>query len=240
VADIVDTGELVDTGGNFCMCNDRSKLMNVQPIAPFGINMAAVQEKIAPTCTHRGDFPIPMLEGSVYYTPMYYNSQASDSIISPQAICLNSSGYLTRWSQDGSTTSASGTITFFNKYGDAVIRLDLKEKNGLFYTETNTMALDHSNPSTQPTGNRAVFLHTEEGIEDEEASLDWDSLFSPAHANFHTRDTKSTPRQQQVEADLWQARLGHCGQWQLRVIPHAVEGTPSEFNPHPFASYEHY
>jgi hypothetical protein len=123
VAGLADTGELVDTGGNFCMCNDMSMLVNVQPITPFGINMAAVQEKTAPMCTHRGDFPIQMLDGLVYYTPMYYNSQASDSILSPQAICLNSNGYLTKWSQDGSTTSASGTITFFNQYGDAVILL---------------------------------------------------------------------------------------------------------------------
>ena len=54
-----DTGELIDTGGNFCMCNDLTMLVNVFPITPFGISMAATQDKLEPTCTHRGDFPLP-------------------------------------------------------------------------------------------------------------------------------------------------------------------------------------
>ena len=86
------TGELVDTGGNFNMRNDISMLVNVQQITPFGISMAATQDKSTPSCTHCGDFAIPMLDGSVFYTPMYYNPQALDCILSPQAICHSSRG----------------------------------------------------------------------------------------------------------------------------------------------------
>jgi hypothetical protein len=248
VVDLTDPGELVDTGGNFCMCNDLTILVNVQPIAPFGISMAAVQDKTAPTCTHRGDFPIPMKDGSVYYTPMFYNPQASDCILSPQAICRDSMGYLTSWSQEGATTHQSGKLTIFNKHGAAVICLDLVQKNGLFYTTTRTMALDHPTTPVRCLNSSSIYLHTEEGIDDD-ASLDWDSSFDTqneitppesAQTNFYIRDPTSSPRRQQLEADLWQARLGHCGEWQLKVIPHAVDGTPTEFTPHPFSSYDHY
>jgi hypothetical protein len=47
-------------------------------------------------------------------------------------------------------------------------------------------------------------------------------------------------KSKQVEADLWQARLGHCSDWQLKVIPMSTTGTPSKFTPHPFASYDVY
>jgi hypothetical protein len=39
---------------------------------------------------------------------------------------------------------------------------------------------------------------------------------------------------------LWQARLGHCSDWQLKVLPMSADGLPSRFYPHPFASYDHY
>jgi hypothetical protein len=48
------------------------------------------------------------------------------------------------------------------------------------------------------------------------------------------------PKAKQIEADLWQARLGHCSDWQLKVIPMSADGLPSWFHPHPFASYDHY
>jgi hypothetical protein len=42
VVDLTD-GELVDSGGNFCMCNNLSMMVNIRPITPlFGINMAAI------------------------------------------------------------------------------------------------------------------------------------------------------------------------------------------------------
>jgi hypothetical protein len=140
VVDINCPGELVDTGGNFNMCNDLSMLVNVQRITPFGISMAASQDKSAPTCTHCGDFPIPMLGGSVFYTPMYYNPQASDCILSPHAICRSSRGYLTKWIQHGSLSPSEGGVEFYNKHGDVVIQLDLSQRNGLFYTTTTANA----------------------------------------------------------------------------------------------------
>ena len=65
-ANIENSEQLVDTGGNFCMCNVLSMLVNVQPIQPFGISMAVTQQKTEPKCTHRGEFAIPLTDGSVF------------------------------------------------------------------------------------------------------------------------------------------------------------------------------
>ena len=127
VVNIGESGELVDSGGNFNMCNDLSMMVNVQPITPFGISMAAAEEKSEPTCTHCGDFPIPMLDGSVFYTPMYYNPRASDCILSPHAICRSSRGFLTKWIQEGDLNTLEGTVAFYNS-NDFVIALPPRRK----------------------------------------------------------------------------------------------------------------
>ena len=243
VVDIDTSGELIDTGGNFNMCNDLNMLVNVQTITPFGISMAASPDKTSPTCTHCGDFPIPMLDGSVFYTPMYYNPQASDCILSPHAICRSSRGYLTKWIQEGSLDPLQGSVAFYNKHGEVIIRLELQHRNGLFYTSTSALAVNHTFNVEHQSSNRMVYLHTEEGIDSEddgEASLDSDLDFNHMKANINIEDQSQHPRRCQLEADLWQARLGHCGEWQLKVIPHAVHGTPRQFTPHPFSSYDHY
>ena len=239
VVDIGNAGELIDTGGNFNMCNDMSMLVNVQEITPFGISMAASHTKSAPTCTHCGNFPIPMLDGSVFYTPMYYNPEASDCILSPHAICRSSRGYLTKWIQEGQLHPAEGTVAFFNNKGDIVIQLDLKHRNGLFYTTTTANAINHTTDIGTSALNRTT--HTQSYTDltrHEEALLDFDC--EEESANITIEAPSINPRRQQLEADLWQARLGHCGEWQLKVIPHAVEGTPAHFTPHPFSSYDHY
>ncbi|KAL9178452.1 hypothetical protein ACHAXT_003782 [Thalassiosira profunda] len=38
----------------------------------------------------------------------------------------------------------------------------------------------------------------------------------------------------QLESELWAARLGFCGEWQLDVIPASADGLPEQFNYHPF------
>ncbi len=177
-----DSGELIDTGGNFCMCNDLNMLVNVFPITPFGISMAASQEKSEPMCTHRGDFPIPMVDGSTYYTPMYYNPTASDCILSPQAICTNSKGYLTRWSQEGQISPLSGSVVFYNKHDKPIIKLNLQHRNGLFYTTTEATAIDHSGEDIEDCSNRTrKRIGMEEDTESEDTSPSTNSEIPSNH-----------------------------------------------------------
>lgn len=55
----------MDISGNFNMTNHIDTLVNVVRIKPFAIGMAAEEPKSTSMCTHCGDFPLPMLDGSI-------------------------------------------------------------------------------------------------------------------------------------------------------------------------------
>ena len=42
-----------------------------------------------------------------------------------------------------------------------------------------------------------------------------------------------------LESELWAARLGYCGEWQLKQIPLHADGTPPKFFPHPLRFVDH-
>jgi hypothetical protein len=111
------SGELVDSGGNFNMTNRLDALLNVVAIKPFSIGMAAQESRSSSFCTHCGDFPIRMCDGSIFYTPMFYNAQASETILSPESICFHSNGVITHWTQSGSTLADNGSVSFFDSNG---------------------------------------------------------------------------------------------------------------------------
>jgi hypothetical protein len=112
-----------------------------------------------------------------------------------------------------------------------------------------------------PSANFSIFYHTPCGVDDDDISLDFDDVSIPSYPSkrgppavnpccqpFLVPTPKSSrssiddfvPKSKQIEADFWQARLGHCSDWQLKVLPMSVEGLPSHFQPHPFACYDHY
>jgi hypothetical protein len=173
-----------------------------------------------------------------------------------EAICFNSQDFLTHWTQSGSTTADGGSISFFTKTGAEVLSLNLQKRNGLYYTPVTTIGVDSVDPSMVPSANFCIFYHTPFGIDDDNISLDFDDVSLPSYPSkrgppavnpccqpFSVPTPKSSrssiddfvPKSKQIEADLWQARLGHCSDWQLKVLPMSVEGLPSHFQPHPFA-----
>lgn len=240
-ARILTGGELVDSGANFSMCNNLSCLVNVVPIQPFTINMAAIEGNSTSKCTHRGDFPLPMVDGSVFYTPMYFNSSASDCLLSPEAVCQSSKGIFTRWTQEGDPAGNTGAIRFFHPDGSVGISLSLQRKHGLYFTSNKTLAVSSfsSNRSVTPI----------DGPIDTPPTMPTPTPLPPPPktAPFSVPTPKTvhptglTHRQrQQIEFDLWQARLGHCSEWQLQVLPQMADGTPDKFAAHPFASYDAY
>jgi hypothetical protein len=161
-------------------------------------------------------------------------------------------------------------VSFYDDKGAEVISLTLNKRNGLYYSNISAIAVinDASSSQTQSELEQFIYFHTPDGIDDDEVSLDFDdgdsippraptlnrNARSPLRGPTPTGPTmppmsvptpKSTPPQfdpkyKQMEADLWQARLGHCSDWQLKVIPMSADGTPSKFCPHPFASYDVY
>jgi hypothetical protein len=243
------TQQLIDTGGNFNMTNRLDSMVNVHRIKPFNIGMAAKEEKSTSQCTHKGDFPIPMLDGSIFYTPMYYNDKASDCILSPEFICAASDEMLVRWNQSGATDSNQGAVVFTDHSGAEVIKLQLDKRNGLYYSFIDTFGVNNKvcEPHLGQSPTTCIYFHTPEEESDDDLSLDFDEdiptspspVIHLSEASISPVD-EVTPKKLQIEADLWQARLGHCSDWQLKVLPLSADGLPPKFNPHPFAFYDHY
>jgi hypothetical protein len=110
--------------------------------------------------------------------------------------------------------------------------------DGLYYTKSSSVAVNHSAHLSQ---------RDDSTVSPSPKSDDAPSLLPPSRVPPFSVPTPKTVsdglslRQcQQLEFDLWQARLGHCNEWQLQVLPQAADGTPDKFYPHAFASYDWY
>jgi hypothetical protein len=119
-----------------------------------------------------------MLDGSTFYTPIFYNASASDTILSPEAICYASKGLLSHWSQSGSREESTGNVTFFSNQGAEVILLTLQKRNGLYYSSIRTVGVNCEASSSASVSDRdvAVYYHTEYDSDDD-VSLDFDDGF---------------------------------------------------------------
>jgi hypothetical protein len=265
--------ELVDSGGIFNMTNRLDALLNVVAIKPFSIGMAAQESHSSSFCTHCGDFPIRMCDGSIFYTPMFYNAKASETILSPESICFHSNGVITHWTQSGSTTADNGSVSFFDSNGAEVIAMSLAKRNGLYYTTISAVGVDSIDPSLKPSANHTIYYHSHHPDTCDDISIETTctppsfpvtyeshqtpqprinqfastpprtppfSVPTPKCGNVPPLIDDYVPKCKQIETDLWQARLGHCSDWQLKVLPMSADGLPSRFHPHPFASYDHY
>ena len=207
----VETGELMDTGANCCITNNLSCLVDVEDIPPFSVGVAVSGDNVRQSlCTKRGFLPLPLPNGDHYFQRVYYNEQASDTILSPQAICEDSNGRLTKWTQTGTTRFADekidGKITFYGPDDTVVLSIPLDRRNGLYFSKIDTMTIDSTAPSSKPV---------------------------PVSAQAH-KVRRPTTQRQQLEAELWAARLGYCGEWQLDAITKAADGVPDVLAPHPF------
>jgi hypothetical protein len=83
-------GDLADSGANCSMTANRSLLENVKQLThPFIIGLAVSSNgsiSSSSECTHIGDLSIKCDDSSSFATKCFYNPNASDTIISPQAI----------------------------------------------------------------------------------------------------------------------------------------------------------
>ena len=146
------TGELMDNGANCCITNNLSCLVDVEDIPPFSVGVAVSGDTVQQSlCTKRGFLPLPLPNGDHYFQRVYYNQQASNTILSPQAICEDSNGRLTKWSQMGTTRFAEekidGKITFYGPDDVVTLTIPLDRKNGLYFSKVDTMTIDSTAPS---------------------------------------------------------------------------------------------
>ena len=141
---VTKTG-MLDSGANCCITNRLDVLVDVCDIAPFRIGLALDGENAVHSfCTKHGLLPLPLNDGGFYYQSVFYNPDATDTILSPQAICEDSRGAFTDWSQHGGITSPTGTIRFYSSSGLDSMTIPLQRVDGLYYCNTDTLALDNT------------------------------------------------------------------------------------------------
>lgn len=134
-----DKGDLADSGANCCMTANMNLLANIRPLKhPIIIGLAVCNDGLVSSsseCTHIGDLTVKCDNGDSFTTKCFYNPNASDTIISPQAI-IDGSNKFTEWNQSGRKFGQPGQLNFIGPSGTKSITL--KQYNGLYFISSTT------------------------------------------------------------------------------------------------------
>ena len=84
----VSSPSMMDGGANICVIGLLKLLVDVESIPPLPISIVTKTAKLSldSCCTKKGLLPLALDGGSVYYQPCYYCKNATETIISPDAI----------------------------------------------------------------------------------------------------------------------------------------------------------
>ena len=128
-----------DTGVNSCMTDSEIHLVNCQDIKPVRIGLALKSSGPAThyTCNRMGYLPMTMEDGLMHYQPFLVNKQASDTIMSPEAIKQSCPDFYL-YQQEGFKDTSPGLLAFYDASGSLLQRLTLHKKNGLYYCPIDT------------------------------------------------------------------------------------------------------
>lgn len=203
---------MTDSGANVCLTHNTSILVNIVDIPAIPLGVAVTQTDVTPSlCTKQGFLPIPLLDGTYHYQPFLVNDYATDTILSPIHI-MKCSDKIRAWSQSGSKDNPTlNNLVFTGRDGQPLLLLPLTSFNGLQYC---------SHTSTPVVCSTITYPHDNP-----------DSGSSGAHSPHGIRRVFDT--------ELWSARLGYSGNWQLREIPKHTSGSPAKFYPHPLRFVDH-
>ncbi len=107
------TSSLMDGGGDICITNDISNLMDMVPVPPFLLSVMTKGAKpmLDKCCMMWGLLALPTTTGNTIYQPCYFCKQATETIISPDEI-LKSNNKLKQWIQISHKGNAAGSILF--------------------------------------------------------------------------------------------------------------------------------
>jgi hypothetical protein len=139
-------GSLMDSGANICITNSLAILIDAINITPFtfSIGRDGATHSVDICCTKRGLLPLTMMDGSLYYQPCYYCKNATETIISPQAV-VNASDTFISWHQTGHKSGITGFIQFESLSGLLLMTLRLHSINSLYYRPLGVLTVN-SNP----------------------------------------------------------------------------------------------
>ena len=207
---------MMDGGANICVTGLLELLVDVEPIPPLPISVATKTAKfsIDSCCTKKGLLPLTLDDGSVYYQPCHYCKNATETIISPDAI-LQASDILVHWQQEGHRNGGPGNIRFSSDSGLYAITLSLEKCDGLYYCPTDvfTVAKDPTTRPGVPSLNRIAAPSVPAPPNEKRGKR-----YYPVHCDCIT------------EPEAWMLRLGSPG----KDLPGNVTGIPPGFQYHPF------
>ena len=151
---------------------------------------------------------------------------------------MHSNPKFRNWAQVGHRDCTPGTLMFYGDSSNILLSLQLTKSNGLYYC-MNACYIPAANPSRVSIPRLLanwISMHLSDYVclemEADEGAILAD--LSPQHEIPRTKlKRKPTLLAKQLESELWDARLGFCGEWQLDVIPGKATGIPNTFDYHP-------
>jgi hypothetical protein len=214
-----DNPSLMDGGANICITGILSLLVDVETITPLPISAATTPGSISldDCCTKQGLLLLTLADGSAYCQLCYYCKNATEMIISPEAIVAASD--TVHWTQTGHKGTDLGSICFSSDSGLYSITISLEKRDGLYYCPTDVFTVDRDpvRPS-EPIIRRAVAP-----IASRPPGLPW-----------RQKRYTTVTRDRLTESELWMLQLGLPGEDQLDLLPGNVTGVPPGFHYHPF------
>jgi hypothetical protein len=167
-------------------------------------------------CTKRGCIPLTLKDGTIYWQLCFYCANVTKTIISPQAI-LASSDVFASWCQTGYKDGRPGCIRFGSHNGLLSMTLALEFKDGLYYCPSDVYTVNNNNCLLPPPTPKAFRV----------------AAPTPSTSSRSSRFIP-TSKGKLIESELWLLCLGSPGVQQLDKLPGSVNGTPPDFDYHPF------
>jgi len=135
---LVAGGVLSDSGANVCMADTEEHLVRCHDIAPVAVGLAlkSGDTPVMHECTRMGYMEMTREDGTTHLQPFLVNTNATDCIISPDAVARQSDDCVT-WRQVGHIGETPGTLEFFDSKGRRIMHLQLEKKNCLYYADVN-------------------------------------------------------------------------------------------------------
>jgi hypothetical protein len=215
----VEKGGMADTGANCSMTANWNALKNVKKLEKAILVGVAVTDdgslRQTAECTHIGDYPIECDDGSIVYTKCFYNPNASDTIISPQAI-IDASLEFHTWEQVGRRMGQPGQLRFIGHQSSKTITLH--QNNGLYFCNSKVFdVLD---------GNECASPDTEQMLN---AQVNQCQVKKNSRKPWKTAQYNPTSKAKILESETWYLRLGGCSEQQLAELPKHATGLPDKF-----------
>ena len=125
---------MADSGANSCMVASDKYLIGCHDIKPITLGLALKVDETEQKCkcSRMGYLPMQRDNGHVHHQPCLINDQATDSIMSPEAIMHACSAFV-HWRQEGFVDSTHGTLQFFGINDTLLLTLRLVKRNGLYF-----------------------------------------------------------------------------------------------------------